>query len=179
MKELAKSGAPIDLASAFDASPNPYVLLTPDLRIAGANQAYLDVTNSRRADIVGRPLFAAFDSGPGSEAPENVRQVKASLERARDTRQRDHLALVRYSIPRRLEDGREVFEDRCWSATHTPILDAAGDVAFVLQHTTDITELERLRNPGGSTPPSNALDSIVGGAVLGRAEQVQQDNRRL
>jgi len=179
LKELAKSGLPIDLASAFDASPNPYVLLTPDLRIAGMNQAYLDVTNSRRAEIVDRPLFAAFDSGPGAEAPENVRQVKASLEKARDTRQRDHLALVRFSLPRRLDDGREVFEDRFWSATHTPILDAAGEVVWLLQHTTDITELERLRNPGDGPSPSNALDSMVGGAVLGRAEQVQQDNRRL
>lgn len=179
MKELAKSGLPVDLASAFDASPNPYVLLTPDLRIAGVNQAYLDVTNSERAAIVGRPLFAAFDSGPGEEAPENVRQVQASLEKARDTRRRDHLALVRFSVARRLDDGHEVFEDRYWSATHTPILDEAGEVVWLLQHTSDITELERLRNPGDGAPPSNALDSMVGGAVLGRAEQVQQDNRRL
>ncbi len=179
MKELAKSGLPIDLASAFDASPNPYVLLTPDLHIVGMNQAYLDITHSQRAAIIGRPLFAAFDSGPGAEAPENVRQVKGSLEKARDTRQRDHLALVRFSVSRALDDGRQVFEDRYWSATHTPILDDAGEVAFLLQHTTDVTELERLRNPGGGSPPSNALDSIVGGAVLGRAEQVQQDNRRL
>ena len=71
LKELAKSGGlTVDLASAFDASPNPYVLLTPDLRIAGVNQAYLDVTNSNRAAIIGRPLFSAFDSGPGEEAPE-------------------------------------------------------------------------------------------------------------
>ncbi|MFY0057059.1 hypothetical protein ABTP94_18635, partial [Acinetobacter baumannii] len=87
-------------------------------------QAYLDVTRSHRPDLLGRPLFQAFDSGPGQEAPENVRQVRASLEKARDTRQRDHLALVRYSLPRRLDDRREVFEERIWSATHTPLLNA-------------------------------------------------------
>jgi two-component sensor histidine kinase len=180
LKELAKSGGlTVDLASAFDASPNPYVLLTPDLRIAGVNQAYLDVTNSTRADIVGRPLFSAFDSGPGEEAPENVRQVRASLERARDSRQRDHLALVKFSISRRLEDGTEVFEDRYWSATHTPILDDAGNVAFILQHTNDITELQRLRELRAPPERVSALDIMLGGAVLGRAQQVQEDNRRL
>ncbi len=180
LKELAKSGGlTVDLASAFDASPNPYVLLTPDLRIAGVNQAYLDVTNSSRAAIIGKPLFAAFDSGPGEEAPENVRQVQASLKRARDTRQRDHLPLVKFAIPRRLADGREVFEDRYWSATHTPMLDEDGELAFILQHTTDITELQRLREKSVAAGAASALDLVLGGAVLGRAEQVQEDNRRL
>ena len=180
LKELVKSGdLAVDLASAFDASPNPYVLLTPDLRIAGVNQAYLDVTNSTRAAIIGRSLFSAFDSGPGEEAPENVRQVRASIERARDTRQRDHLPLVKYAMARRLADGREVFEERYWSATHTPMLDDAGEVTFILQHTTDITELQRLRDRGLKADNASALDVMLGGAVLGRAEQVQEDNRRL
>lgn len=176
LKELAKSGElSIDLASAFDASPNPYVLLTPDLRIAGLNQAYLTVTNSTRDAIIGRPLFAAFDSGPSEDAPENVRQVRASLEKARDTRQSDHLALVRFSIARSNAEGASVFEDRVWSATHTPILDDAGEVVYLLQHTVDITELQQLRESrrGGAE-----LDSM-GGAVLGRARAVQADNERL
>ena len=176
---MKSGGLAIDLASAFDASPNPYVLLTPDLRIAGVNQAYLDVTHSTRADIVGRPLFAAFDSGPGDGAPENVRQVQASLERARDARRRDHLPLVRFSMARRLDDGREVFEDRYWSATHTPMLDDAGEVAFILQHTTDITELQRLRERTAAPGGSSAIDIMLGGAVLGRAQQVQEANRQL
>ncbi|RZJ47187.1 MAG: PAS domain-containing protein [Brevundimonas sp.] len=164
------------MASAFDASPNPYVLLTPELEIAGLNQAYLDVTNSTRETTVGRPLFAAFDSGPGDTAPENVRMVRSSLEKARDTRQRDHLALVKFAIPRSGPDGETVFEERFWSATHTPILDDAGEVVFILQHTSDITELQRLR--GLATRDGKALD-LLGGAVLGRAQAVQADNQRL
>lgn len=79
MKELAKSGGlAVDLASAFDASPNPYVLLTPDLRIAGVNQAYLDAAGGTREAIVGRPLSEVFDSGP--EGPEPVREVQIVLE---------------------------------------------------------------------------------------------------
>ncbi|MGV8930213.1 MAG: sensor histidine kinase [Brevundimonas sp.] len=171
----------VDLAGAFDASPNPYVLLTPDLRIAGVNQAYLEITGSSRDTLIGRPLFTAFDSGPGEDAPENVRQVKASLEKARDTRQRDYLAVVRFSIPRKIE-GSMVMEDRFWSATHTPIMNPAGEVVWLLQHTTDITELERLRQrveTAHDTPSTSALDAMIGGNILERARLVQEDNNRL
>lgn len=173
MNETVKSSdLTVDLGAAFEASPNPYVLITPDLRIAEVNQAYMDVTGAKRSDVLGQPLFAAFDSGPGSDAPENVRQVRASLEKARDTRQRDHLAVVRFSMPRVLADGTEGFEERLWSATHTPILDADGEVVMLLQHTTDVTDLAPVIRPD---EPTTAL----GGSVLRRAQSVQEDNRRL
>jgi PAS domain S-box-containing protein len=174
---LLKPGASVaDLASAFEASPNPYMLVTPDLHIAEVNQAYADVTGSRRDEILGKPLFATFDSGPGENAPENVRQVRASLEKARDTRQRDHLAVVRYDMPRVLADGSQVFEQRIWSATHTPLLNAEGEVVLLLQHTMDVTDLSPSIR---SDEPTTALDAIVGGSVLRRAQSVQEDNRRL
>jgi two-component sensor histidine kinase len=166
----------VDLGAAFEASPNPYLLLTPDLRIAEFNQAYVDVTGARRSEVIGQLLFAAFDSGPGTEAPENVRQVRASLEKARDTRQRDHLAVVRYSMPKTLPDGSEAFVERIWSATHTPILNDAGEVVLLLQHTMDVTDLSPNIQPD---EPTTALDAIVGGSVLRRAQSVQEDNRRL
>lgn len=172
-----KSGDPtVDRGAAFEASPNPYVLLTPDLRIADVNQAYMDVTGAKRSEVLGQPLFAAFDSGPGSDAPENVRQVRASLEKARDTRQRDHLAVVRFSMPRTQPDGSEIFEERLWSATHTPIMNADGEVVMLLQHTMDVTDLAPVIRPD---EPTTALDAIIGGSVLRRAQSVQEDNRRL
>ena len=177
---MKNGGLAADLAIAFEASPNPYVLLTPDLHIAGMNQAYLDVTHSERDAIIGRPLFAAFDSGPGESAPENVRQVRASLEKARETRQRDHLALVRFAVARPSPEG-VTFEERFWSATHTPILGPDGEVLFLLQHTTDITELERLRQVAreDAAEARSELDAILSGAVMDRASQVQADNARL
>ena len=164
------------LSAAFECSPNPYLLLTPDFHIVAVNHAYEDVTGARRADIVGQPLFAAFDSGPGSDAPENVRQVRASLEKARDTRQRDHLALVRFSLAKTFADGSKGFVERVWSATHTPLLNAAGEVELLLQHTSDVTDLSPAL---AQDEPTTALDAIVGGSVLRRAQSVQEDNRRL
>ena len=184
MKVLAKSGGlAADLASAFDASPNPYVLLSPDLVIMGANQAYLDVVDRERDDIVGRTMFEAFDGGPGVEAEENRRQLRASFERVLTLGERDHLALIRYALPGQDAEGRETWEDRYWSATHTPIRGEDGRIVFILQHTSDITELHTLRQRMSEsalarTGPT-ALDAVVGGEILHRAQSVQADNRRL
>jgi two-component sensor histidine kinase len=180
LKELAKSGAiDADLAAAFDASPNPYMLLTPDLRYAGMNQAYLAALEVDREDLLGKPIFDVFDAGPGEEGRSNARQLRASFERVLRENRRDHLALIRYAVPRRGANGERVLEERFWSATHTPIHDADGRIAYILQHTTDITELEQLRRRVAGVDRKRALDAILSGNVLQRAEHVQQANRQL
>lgn len=182
MKELVKAGdLGVDLATAFDASPNLYMLVTPDLRYAGANEAYLKALGASREALIGKPLFDVFDSGPSEDAPENVRQVKASLERVLATGEPDHLALIRFSIPEIDTSGLLVHRERYWSATHTPVKNAAGEVVYVLQHTTDVTELEQLRQRAEAAveEPVSALDAMIGGNILVRARLVQENNLRL
>lgn len=180
MKELAISGdLAVDLATAFDASPNPYMLLTPELHYAGMNSAYLDVVGSTRADLIGRNLFEVFDGGATDEGRENSRQLRASFERVLETGKPDHLAVIRYAMPRTLPSGETVLEERYWSATHTPIRDGDGRTAYILQHTNDITELEVLRRQAAGRQTETALNNMVGGDILTRAEHVQEDNRRL
>ena len=179
MKELAKSGAiDADLAAAFDASPNPYMLVTRDLRYAGMNTAYLEAVSARREDLLGKGVFEVFDSGPTEDGRENARQLRASFERVLREGRPDHLALIRYALPRTSSDGQVRFEERFWSATHTPIHDDDGRVVYILQHTTDVTELEQLRRQAGAAR-KRALDSILSGNVLQRAESVQETNRQL
>lgn len=176
MRTLAKT---IDLVAAFDASPNPYMLLDAELRYAGMNQAYLDITKRCREDLIGRHVIEAFDAGPGIEAVENARQLRASFEKVLETGQPDHLAVLHYPVR---PSGGPAYEDRYWSCTHTPIKDAAGRVTHILQHTIDISELERLRRLvvfQSPSEPMTALDIIISGDVYRRALTVQADNRRL
>lgn len=181
LKQLVLSGDhDVDLAAVFDASPNSYVLVTPDLEIVGVNEAFLKVTSSVRQDIIGKPIFSVFTGGDGEGALENRRQVRASMERALRDRQPDHLALVAFAIRRQHRDGTPFFEERLWSATHTPIFNREGKIAFILQHTADVTELEALRRMRTDvTSPQTALDVMTGGDVLRRAQQVQITNMKL
>lgn len=180
MKELVISGElAVDLASAFDASPNPYMLITPEFRYAAMNAAYLEVTGSTRDALIGQNLFDIFDSGPTEDGRENSRQLRASFERVLETGKPDHLAVIRYAMPRVLPSGETIMEERYWSATHTPIRDGGGRTAYILQHTNDITELEVLRRQAAGRQTESALSVMVSGDILARAEHVQEDNRRL
>ena len=124
----------IEYGPLFDQSPNAYVVFDRDLRLVAMNAAYLRVTKRTREDILGQPLFEAF---PSDEASESYRHLKGSLERVLATREIDELAHIRYDIPN--PDGTVGAE--IWSATHTPLLDAQGEVALILQHTVNITKL--------------------------------------
>ncbi len=181
MKHLELSGELArDIALAFDASPNPYMLLTPELRYAGMNQAYLDVVGRKREDLVGQHIFEMFDAGGADDAAQtSVAQLRKSLERVIATGERDHLPLIHYPIEMTDADGRAWVEDRWWSATHSPVRNAAGDVVYILQHTQDVTEIERLRRSVAGTQDRTAVAELMSGNILARAEHVQEDNRRL
>jgi PAS domain S-box-containing protein len=156
----------VDLAGLFNASPNPYVILDRNFDIVGMNDAYLRVTMRERDQLVGRNMFDAFPSDP--DAPSG-RALRASLARVLNEKTVDHLSLIYYAIAR--PDG--TLEDRYWSATHTPMFDDRGEVAFVLQHTVDVTELHRLRTGGA------AASMHITEGVLRRAEAVQIANQAL
>ena len=142
-----------DFRAVLDRSPNPYMVLDRGLHYVWANQAYLRVTGSRLEDLRGRHILDAFPNDPDDPANERARQLRESLERVVARGAPDTLAFIPYRVGG---------EERIWSATHTPIPDERGEVAFVLQHTVDITELHRLRS------------TQTEAGVLQRAQQVQE-----
>ena len=150
----------IDFLELAEVSPNPYVLMDTDLRLVWMNRAYLDVTMRRREDIIDQPLFDAFPADPETES---FQLLDESLRHVIDTGEGDELALIRYDIAR--PDG--TMEARYWSATHTPLNGSDGKLAYVLQHTVDVTELHGLRQMREEM------------SVMQHAEAVQARNRDL
>jgi PAS domain S-box-containing protein len=158
-----------DFEAIFARSPNPYVLMDRQLTLVAMNDAYCAATGRTREELLGRNMFDAFPADPKSDG---YRSLHGSLTRVAQTGAPDHLPLIRYDIP--LADGLG-FEERYWSATHTPIPNRAGDTAFVLQHTVDVTELQRLRALARDAGTANLVEA----GVLQRAQAVQQDNLQL
>ncbi|TSC25318.1 response regulator [Corallococcus sp. Z5C101001] len=173
--------APFDFQKLFELSPNPYMLLDRELRYVTANAAYLRVTASRLEDLVGRNVFDAFPHDPDDPANASARMLRESFLRVLRERALDTLALIPYRVPRET-DGGVVMEDRFWSATHTPLLDAGGEVAFILQHTMDVTEVHRLKQAVRGVEPSRDGGGpgvqLLGG-MFARAQAVQEANRTL
>ncbi|CAM3305019.1 response regulator [Corallococcus sp. ZKHCc1 1396] len=172
--------APFDFQKLFELSPNPYMLLDRDLRYVTANAAYLRVTASRLEDLVGRYVFEAFPHDPDDPANASLRMLRDSFFRVLNEGVLDTLALIPYRVPRHTEQG-VVVEDRFWSATHTPLLDGAGKVAFILQHTMDVTELQQLKQAMREVEGLSSREpgpQLEGGVFL-RAKAVQEANLTL
>jgi PAS domain S-box-containing protein len=168
---------PIDFERLFEASPNAYMLLDRDLRYVTANPAYLRITASRLEDLVGRRLFDVFPHDPDDPANENAIQLRSSLTRALVTGRPDVLAYIPYRVPM-YREGVAVTEERIWSATHVPIRDAEGEIAYVLQHTVDVSELHRLKRAVASASAQPVPEQVEAG-VLSRARDVQATNLEL
>ncbi len=156
----------IDLDALFAKATSPYVLLDSDLRIVWANDAYLEVTGRIRETVIGRLLTEAFPAPTESVSDQMLRE---SFRQVLATGQADHLPLIPYPI--KAADGR--VDERYWSATHSPILDAEGRVEFILQNTVEVTDLYR----GEQTPGSEDLARRA--ALMHRAEAVTAENLAL
>lgn len=163
----------LDFATLFQFSPNPYVILDSSFVIVGMNDAYLKVTQRKRADILGRNIFDAFPSDPDSVS---ARQLRGSLERVLREGRPDHLSLIKYDIE--TPSGQGV-EEHFWSATHTPLFGADGKVAFILQHTVDVTEIHRLRMLAEGSLERGIPQNLVESDVFRRAQAVQDKNTAL
>lgn len=122
---------------AFDAAPHAYLMLSPELTIVGANDAYLAATMTRRQDLLGRPLFDAFPDNPGRPEADGVRNLAASLARVLDTGRRDPMDWQRYDI--RGPDG--VFLERWWQPLNTPVFGEDGRLVLILHHVLDVTAI--------------------------------------
>lgn len=162
-----------DFRIVFDTSPNAYVLLDRELRFVDANRAYLELVASRLDLLIGRGMFELFPHDPGEPNNESARLLRESFERVLRTRQQDVIAYIPYRVAR--VQGGEL-EDRVWSATHVPLLDADGAVQFILQHTVDVTELQ----PEKILEYMQSPESVRAQAgVLDRAQRVAESNRVL
>ncbi|TYP81113.1 SpoIIE family protein phosphatase [Blastococcus xanthinilyticus] len=150
-----------DFRRVFDVSPTPFLLLTPDHVIVHANQARLEATATTLAETVGRNLFDVFPMNPDDPAADGLVNLRASLERARDTRRPHTMAIQRYDIPR--PDGG--YEERFWSPRNVPVLDDDGQVVLLLHRSDDITDYIRARDDAGAP----------GAGDQGRVAQVEAD----
>jgi PAS domain S-box-containing protein len=163
----------------FEAAPDSYVVLTPELTIVDANPAYLRTVMRRREDIIGRSLFEVFpDTDPSSEG---TRNLEASVALVCKTGKPDSLPVQKYDI--QAGDGSGRFEEHYWSTVNVPVLDGQGRVAYVLLRVEDVTEFVRLnRQQGEHQRLAAELQDLTGKIeveIYNRAREVAEASRKL
>jgi PAS domain S-box-containing protein len=125
-----------DFKALFQAVLGLYLVLTPKLRIVAASDAYLRATMTARDDIIGCDLFDVFPDNPGDPGATGETNLRTSLERVRQFRMPDAMAIQKYDVRR--PDG--TFEERYWSPLNVPILDDAGEVTWIIHRVQDVTQ---------------------------------------
>jgi signal transduction histidine kinase/CheY-like chemotaxis protein len=152
----------------FESLPGLYLVVDPSLRIVAASDAYLAATMTRREEIVGREIFDVFPDNPDDPTATGVSNIRASLERVRQTREPDTMAVQQYDIRRPAADGGG-FEVRYWSPVNSPLLDEHRRLTHIVHRVEDVTEFVRLQEHG----------QIQEAEVLRRSVELQEANEKL
>jgi signal transduction histidine kinase len=174
-----------DFRALFEAGPGLLLALLPDaprFTIVAASQAYLAATMTERARIVGQGLFTVFPDNPDDPAAGATANLRASLMRVLEGRTADTMPVQKYDIPRPAEQGGG-FEERFWSPTNSPVLDAQGRVAWIVHRVEDVTEFVRLQRHGAQQSAEaealRAQASRMEMEIVSRAQEIHQANLQL
>jgi signal transduction histidine kinase/AmiR/NasT family two-component response regulator len=154
-----------DFRALFESAPGLYLVLDPELRIVAASDAYLAATMTDRDAIVGRDIFDVFPDNPEDPTADGVSNLRGSLQRVRDRRAADAMAVQKYDIRR--PDGE--FEVRYWSPLNSPVLNARKQLSYIVHRVEDVTEYVRLRERGHEQAAE----------ILRRSEELQEANAQL
>src|SRR6266702_3822598 len=87
--ECRASGDMPDFRSLFESAPGLYLVLTPELKIVAASDAYLRATMTEREEILGRDLFDVFPDNPDDSEATGAHNLRASLRRVLQSRAAD------------------------------------------------------------------------------------------
>jgi PAS domain S-box-containing protein len=133
--------------SVFEASPALHLLLSRDLIIVAATDAYLTATLTKREMIVGKHIFETFPDNPDDKNATGVRNLNSSLLRVLREKRPDIMPLQKYDVPRPADQGGG-FEEKFWSPLNTPVLNAAGEVEYIIHQVEDVTAIVQMEQKG-------------------------------
>src|SRR5262245_45424815 len=133
----------VDYERFFEKLPNVCAILSPEFRVLAINAAFERASLRPREAIVGRVLFEAFQDNPDDPEGDGMHKLRESLERVKRDRVPDALSIQRYDIQDPARPGVRL--ERYWSPINTPVLDANGDLQFIIHLAEDVTDIVLLQ----------------------------------
>jgi PAS domain S-box-containing protein len=128
---------PVDYQEVFRSLPENFLLIAPnpEATILDNTDSHVAVSLKSREEAVGKPFFEAYPASDENGAA----QIRASHEHVRRHLEPHTMPLIRYDLARAEEQGGGL-EEFYWEATHYPILNQQGQLAYILQRTQNVTE---------------------------------------
>ena len=129
----------IDFLDVFNLLPGNFVILRPDTpsyTILAMSDALLQLTGRERQKVVGRSVFEVYPENEEAAAATGPYTLKSHLDKVVLTGQPDQMPGIRYDFVDRSGE----FQARYWSASSRPVLNAAGEISYIIHTTRNITE---------------------------------------
>lgn len=166
----------------FRQLPGLFLILTPQLEIVDASDAYLDGTLTKRNEIVGKSIFEVFPDNPNEADATGARNLRQSLMRVLNEKLADAMAVQKYDIPRPAADGGG-FEERYWSPINAPLFNSQGEIEFIIHRVENVTDFVHAQQRQEEENKKNAgyKDRMTKMEVdiFQRAQELQESNLRL
>jgi signal transduction histidine kinase len=158
------------------------MVLTPQLVMAAASDAYLQATLTKRDEIVGRGVFDVFPDNPDESEASAVDNSRASVERVLRTGVADAMAVQQHDIRRPDAEGGG-FEQRFWSPHNAPVFDRSGKLVYILHSVDNVTEfvpIQRHRSAQGKLTGElrDRVDKMQA-QIYVRAQEISRANEQL
>jgi len=169
-------GMQLQFRSLFESLPGLYLVLTPDLKIAGASDAYLAATMTTREQILNRQLFEVFPDNPDDPSANGVSNLRASLDRVLKNAAPDIMAIQKYDV--RQPGG--AFEERFWSPVNSPVLGMDQKVEYIIHRVEDVTDFVRHKTESKMTEGDlrQRMEKMEA-EIYRSSQQVQTANQQL
>ena len=158
------------------------VLDVDDYKIVSSSAEYLELTSTTREQLIGRKLFDVFPELPLAGIRGGADVLHASLERVKAERCADAIAVHRYPIQRPAREGGKT-EERYWSTINSPVIGAAGELAFIMHRVEDVTPFVEAEQLEGRE--AEGLELLAGrsshleGEIIRRTQELLRTNQQL
>lgn len=137
----------INYQSIVRAAPDLYLIISPDMKILDASDAFLKATMVNREEIIGQDIHNVFPNNPNDPNVNAVKKFTSSINATIADKTPHEMSVFKYDIRRPLSEGGE-FEVRYWSPLNVPVLNKHNDVQYIIHRVEDVTELNRLQQVG-------------------------------
>ncbi|WP_309133917.1 SpoIIE family protein phosphatase [Cellulomonas sp.] len=163
--------AAVDYRAVFASLSSPKLVLSPDLVVLDANDAFLASVRRPASAVLGRHVLEAFPARPDRE--EGSAAEIESLQRVARTGRLEVLGPHRYDV---LEHGGDRWEERWWIVTNVPVLDSAGHVTHLVQRAEDVTDIVAVAQGPAPCPAVPVVEEVP--AVVEHAMAVSSSLER-
>ena len=132
----------IDYQQFFLKIPSVCALLSPEFKILAVSDAFERASMRSRDEVIGSVIYEAFPDNPDDPSADGVSKLRSSLERVRHELRPDTMPIQRYDVE---DPSNGVFAERYWSPVNTPVLDARGELQFIIHMSQEVTEVIQLQ----------------------------------